>query len=234
MSTSIHTVSSSTVGTGTFKVYDKDEFIGQTFRDGSWWEDWMHPHMKNAIQNNCRDGEHILDIGANIGSHTVAFSKMGPNQFISAFEPQKHIFDTLDFNVSNNALSNVKTYGCALSDAPGQLQFPKYNVDEINNQGGMSLSSENEGETVDLKVLDTVMNDENVSRVCVVKIDVEGHEKRVFKGADKILTVDKPVIFLEDHTGENVEFLRNKGYCVSKFNEGHNDYIAKYGSCSQF
>ena len=90
-------------------VIDDDEFVGAQIRTtGKLWEEWISGEVKKYY----KEGTDILDIGANIGTHTLLFSEIGP---VHSFEPLYHAVVTQ--NVKSNSLKNpVKVYPYALSD----------------------------------------------------------------------------------------------------------------------
>lgn len=162
----------------------------------------------------------ILDIGANIGNHTVAFSKIAGNVF--AFEPNKLIFDVLKLNTTT--LPNVQIFNFGASDADITINaiVPK------NNLGGgtvasspaskkLLLGSQFYAQDFELKCLES-LSFVKEAQVGLIKIDVEGHELSAFKGLKSILLRDKPVILFEqknnivNFTSSEVEFLRSLGY----------------------
>ena len=181
----------------------------------------MHEHLIRSAAKHCTKSDVVLDIGANVGSHSVALSKMLPHNTIMAFEPQQHICELLRNNLDSNTSTNVEMFCHALSNMEGESCFPAYDpfVDKIN-QGGQSLHANHDGERVKLRRLDDVLDKEGVTRVCMIKIDVEGHENAVFSGADVMLQRDKPVIYFEDGYGTDTHaYLKERGYCISNLDK---------------
>lgn len=236
MTTTSHEVSSDALSEkAVFSVFSTDRVIGDAFRRGDWWEEWMHKPLKNSISRHCNPGDVILDIGANMGSHSVALSKMAPENTIYSFEPQSHVCNLLANNVEANKAENVKIFCHALSAQEGESKFPKYDytVDKVN-QGGQWLNENNDGETVQLRVLDSVLKEHGSPRVCMIKMDVEGHENNVLDGARQMLSRDKPVMYFEDfktHPESQItkelrtqDYLKGMGYCT--VNLRGQDYFA--------
>jgi len=160
----------------------------------------------------------VLDIGANIGNHTVFFSEIFKR--VIAFEPNPRTFSLLSINTSN--LQNVS---CLMLGASSKKATLNFHVDELN-MGDSRISSENtpkEGDnhsitTIDVMPIDAIdeINSENVS---LVKIDVQGHEIEVIRGMLDTLRRTAPIIAFEqeaveivDGSSEVIKQLRDVGY----------------------
>lgn len=137
-------------------------------------------------------GAHIVDIGANVGNHTVFFAKV-MSGFVYSFEPQHTLFSILKENVRLNSIEDrVALYNIGLSDTAGNASLdgvPKENI------GGTSIKKDEEGEMV-LDTLDNVLGKIR-HRIALLKIDVEGFEYNVLRGAKNILSKHSPLIFVE-------------------------------------
>ena len=95
---------------GRFYVNLFDEFIGKSLRR---YGEWAESELE-LLERYIKPGDVIVDIGANIGTHTVAFAQLvGPRGLVIAFEPQARIFQLLCANVVANDLGNVQTF-CAV------------------------------------------------------------------------------------------------------------------------
>ena len=121
----------------------------------------------------------VLDIGANIGNHTIFFAKMFKKVY--AFEPNPITYEVLKIN-SNfvSETKNIKAFNFGLSDINRKLPF----LINRSNIGGSAITESEEASEniigVSVKKLDdlTILNDENIA---LIKIDVEGHELEVLK-----------------------------------------------------
>ena len=129
-----------------------------------------------------------VDVGANIGTHTLFFATMCNSDHVYSFEPREAFLRKLDTNVElNDVQSKVTTSIFALSDADGEVT--------VNLDGGDH-------------VLVTRRMDYLITEpVAVLKIDVEGMEPAVLAGAHRILSEDAPVIFAEANTDEEFDTL---------------------------
>lgn len=183
-----------------------DKFIGASIEQfGAWAADDIE-NIKNII--DILLGERSLvtmyDVGANIGTHTVALARhFGSRISVRAFEAQRHVYYTLCGNVALNGLDNVVCEHAAVSDGTVDrldIQLPDYN--QVNNFGGFevmpAVKSDNSGmqkgqtETISCTTIDSY--NESVD---FVKLDVEGMEIQALHGAKTTLERSRPICFVE-------------------------------------
>lgn len=147
------------------------------------------PEFKNGV---------CLDIGANIGNHSVFFSRYF-NKII-AFEPNPITFSLLEINL--NWAKNAHSHNVGLSDSEADL----FISEDITNAGGAWLSHtqapNSTGNKVKVVTLDSL---EFNTGICLIKIDVEGFERAVLDGARLTLTENQPIVVLEQHGQEFLE-----------------------------
>jgi|TARA_B100000073_G_scaffold155259_1_gene128246 FkbM family methyltransferase len=193
-------------------VIDDDEFVGAQIRTtGKLWEEWISGEVKKYY----KEGTDILDIGANIGTHTLLFSEIGP---VHSFEPLYHAVVTQ--NVKSNSLKNpVKVYPYALSDEAQvrNMYLPRRMPHGLKNYGGSSMhlnetaAHSSTPVPVECKTLDEVYN----GVPSVIKMDVENHEPYVLRGAINTIKTHKPAIIIEIsnyETSEVPKILQSFGY----------------------
>ncbi|MEZ4818186.1 MAG: FkbM family methyltransferase [Flavobacteriaceae bacterium] len=187
-------------------VYTKD-FIGEEI-----YAFGLYEKGNINIMLNCLDfptEEHsILDVGANIGNHTLQFSKHFKEVY--AFEPNLLAFDVLKLNTVG--IQNIKLFNYGLSNKNGEafLKIPEYNI------GGATVVNERDSEKnkILLKKGDDVIN----FPFAVMKMDIEGHELKAIEGLAETLIKHKPILFLEflNKTGTGdmiiINLLKNLGY----------------------
>lgn len=133
----------------------------------------------------------VLDVGANIGNHTMFFVKEGFEQ-IHAFEPNPRTSKLLDFNTERHPQVTAHPYGLSTQDATLEAAIP------LTNVGGASLQIAGTGaEVVSFKVrkFDDLPLAEQP--VVLLKLDVEGHEAEVIEGMYAMLERDAPLILFE-------------------------------------
>jgi FkbM family methyltransferase len=142
-----------------------------------------------------RPGQSVFDIGANIGAHTMALAAIvGPLGHVTAFEPQRVIFQILNANAALNGLTAVTTRAVALGSAAGTIKVPPLNYAGEANFGGLSLEGATVGEEVPLLTFDSL----RVAACDFVKIDVEGMEIEVLKGMGETIARFRPAMYVEN------------------------------------
>jgi FkbM family methyltransferase len=220
-----------TIGTDNpnWKMFNVEEFrfvchkndYNKTFESGMLLERMILNISKEYIDPN----KNIIDIGANIGNHTVVYSNF-TNGSVYSFEPQKEIYDILLENIKINKCSNVKAFNFGISDREDKF-FMNARYDCPNNFGSFSIQKQTSptGITVECKPIDSF----DIENVGFIKIDVEGHELNVLKGIASLLARDKPTLIIEiwDHasnTYETFDFLKSINYKPLK-KLGNSDYL---------
>ena len=165
------------------------------------------------------NGQTIFDIGGNFGWYAIHIAKKFPRSDIFSFEPITSTFKSLNYNVLLNQLTNVKTFNYGLSDEEGIFDFyfdPELSV----NASLANVSNKKNIQSVEctVKKLDAIPGFKDL-KIDFIKCDVEGAELPAFKGAEKSIRKNLPVIF--------TEMLRK---WTSKFNYSPNDIIEFLGN----
>lgn len=163
------------------------------------------------FENRVGDGSVVFDIGANVGFYTLLASVLvGYSGKVVAFEPAPRNLRYLRSHLRMNRVSNVKIIEAAVSDSNGECQFdtgPDRSMGHISSNGGLVVKSV----TIDRLVFAC-----EVPPPTHMKIDVEGAELEVLRGAAKTLATHRPGIFLATHGKElhrqSCDFLRSLGY----------------------
>lgn len=161
----------------------------------------------------------MLDVGANIGNHSLMFKNHFPNLEIWAFEPNFDNFSLLRQNVKN--LINVNSFHFGIGSATGPVNF---NKPDDNNYGSIGISPDGPDVNFVMRLDDIKLYDKNIS---FIKLDVEGHEYSVIEGMVNIILKYSPVIWLEDYTNNAVELLKSYGYIVQDFEPDANFLMIK-------
>ena len=144
------------------------------------------------IQNNYPVQTGIIDVGANIGNHSLFFSEFLEHDIIHSFEPHPDNFELLQKNMDGR---KAKLYQTALSEKKGEMVL--YNSDSSNN-GGFSLHHQPRSFVVYDKIDVTTLDSYKLKNISMIKIDVEGHEDGVLKGAVNTIKKNHPIIFIEN------------------------------------
>jgi FkbM family methyltransferase len=148
-----------------------------------------------------------LDVGANIGNHAIFLSTFIADHLI-AIEPNAAVLPTLRRNLSKN-VSNYTLYECAVGakQGRGKMIVPDNMSD---NLGAAQVDMESNNSDIEITTLDTLFSTwikNETTSVCVslIKIDVEGMEPLVLKGAIDIITEYKPHIIVEAPTKQELK-----------------------------
>jgi len=208
-------------GNKIFYCNKNDTIISGNLRVGIPWEKYMHKYFKLYSNKN----KVALDIGANIGTHSIYLSDYFSE--VHSFEPQVNIYKLLKSNIKLNKCKNVKAHNYGLGNINKNEKMEKYDITQPNNQGGIGIdkTGQSNGETIIVKVLDEL----NINNIGLMKIDVEGYELNVLKGAIKTIRINKPVIIIElnyktkDDHKEIKELLESLGYNLKRIS--FDDYI---------
>lgn len=163
----------------------------------------------------------VYDIGANLGLHTLFYSAVADQ--VVAFEPAPQTYRRLVENLALNQRTNVLTWNAALSDRSGVLDF----LDNGISQTGTLLTGAPHAQGFQkIQVQAYRLDDLELPAPDLVKIDCEGAEMQVLRGAVRTLRQHRPVVHLEVHPLLGVSetevqgFLRSAGYSVESRQKG--------------
>ncbi|MGU0693160.1 FkbM family methyltransferase [Pseudomonas aeruginosa] len=157
--------------------------------------DAFEPDTVDILQAFCASGSTVIDIGANIGLTSLALSGLCEEGQVVAIEPVPVTFRLLEKNLSLLPRSNVLAINKALGDKDGSVAMY---VNESNLATAFVVSEEGCGDLeIPLTTLDSLVADCSLASVDFIKIDVEGHELDVLRGARKTLGKFRPNVLLE-------------------------------------
>lgn len=162
----------------------------------------------------------ILDIGAHVGYHSMAYAKANPNVRILAFEPQNEIFEILKLNINQNGHSDritpinkcvgntnsLVSLSNVIDDGPNSHRQVEYGSTNFYNFGGMSIGVN--GQPTEMITVDSLQ----LQQLDYMKIDVEGAEFLVLLGAGETIKKYKPLICFEDLKQLPSDYLMNLGF----------------------
>lgn len=182
---------------GRFLVYDTDRYVGRSLIElGEFAED-----QAELFDKLLKPEAVVVEVGANIGAHTVVLAKRAKR--VHAFEPQRRLFHVLCGNVALNSLDNVECYRAAGGEKYDLLKIGAMNFDLPDNNHG-AFHVDMAGDPVD------VVEVFPVTIPCdFLKVDVEGHEARVLKGASEMIRECRPVLYVENDRKEKSDELVN-------------------------
>ena len=168
-----------------------------------------------------REGDVVIDAGANIGVCTLLSSNiLGNKGKVFSFEPLKKTYHYLKRNVKISKHQNIKIFNIVLSDKKENIGFTDHYVSDINHV------DKNQKTKVELIDLDSTLAKEKIEKINLFKIDVEGYELFALKGA--VNTIKKTdLIYFESaersfnrfgySAGEIIIFLEGEGFDVYKY-----------------
>jgi len=187
-------------------IIDEYDLIGNCIKTNKAWE----PHLYDLYSQMITKEYHCIDAGANLGFHSVQFGNLSKKVY--SFEPQRYIFNQLSANILFNGLDNViNAYRLGLGDKEEIQQM--WNIEHENwvgngshNWGGRGIIQNNYGgerainnEVREEDIINVITLDSlNIPKCNLIKIDVQGYEYYLLKGANTLLNTFKPVIFLEN------------------------------------
>jgi FkbM family methyltransferase len=138
----------------------------------------------------------IVDVGANMGVTSILFAQLAPQARVFAIEPNRHTHLTLLGNIELNDVRNIHAHQLAISDRTGTIAFSSHPV----SRGTASIATEvgPYTETLSTNTLDDFVAARGIKRISLLKIDVEGFETLVLRGAKHCLRGIRPrVIYFE-------------------------------------
>ena len=150
----------------------------------------------------------FMDIGANVGHHSIFLSKFASQ--VLAFEPYPKVNMQFKQQIAHNNISNIQIFETGLSDRRETLNYyaPTGNNEGI---GSFDESSISKGNTsygkLELQEGDQVIESDSWKNIKLIKIDVEGFEKKVIKGLSRTIEEERPVIVCEITYGQQLSFV---------------------------
>jgi FkbM family methyltransferase len=175
------------------RVSLRDYPIGQTlYLDGNY-----EPELQRLMQHMNLSGSICLDIGANIGLHTVTLSELvGAAGRVFAFEPETHNFQLLKQNLQTNGITNVVAQQCAVSDQEGVCRIGLSPVNYGDHRVSTAAPANWRTQDVPMTTIDANVRDLPDGAIRFIKIDVQGHELRVLGGMKQTLDRNPDVIMV--------------------------------------
>jgi FkbM family methyltransferase len=158
------------------------------------------PSEREMLVQLLKPGRVAVEIGANIGSHTVALARACAPGVVHAFEPQQRVFQALCANLALNDVTNVVAYPHACGSSQGWAVVPSVNYSQHTNPGCVSLLPDGQqGQRTQVVALD----DLELPACHLIKIDVEGFEPEVLRGAARTIERCRPVLYVENDRAAN-------------------------------
>ncbi|MFZ5686128.1 MAG: FkbM family methyltransferase [Pseudomonadota bacterium] len=163
--------------------------------------------MGMTLASQISRGGGFLDVGANIGAFALPVSRAA--QTVVAIEPHPGLVDILQRNVEANGRTNISVVRGAAGAAPGRIDFPTPALTERMNFGSISIERTNAPTT---KVAMVRLDDVAPPNLLMVKIDVEGFELEVMRGAETLLHSIRPCWLVEFSDPDLIDLFQGAGY----------------------
>lgn len=191
-----------------------DSIVGRSLQDYGEYSE----HEVELFNQILRPGDVALDLGANLGALTIPMGRrVGPTGRVWAFEPQPAMARILAANCIINTI-NVKVMMLAAGDTKTQVSIPDFeDYNHVYNYGRVEVGEPGFSKyvMVSQEPLDELDIDEPVR---FMKVDVEGSELRVLRGAKTLIETNKPIMFVEndrlEHVDELIHYVRDIGYTL--------------------
>ncbi len=181
----------------------------------------------DLLEQLIQPGQTVLDVGANMGAHTLAFCHfVGPAGVVHAFEPQRIMFQAMVATVALNSWTNVHAHLNLVGAKKGRMRLPGVRYDLPSNFGAMTLAPDRDrAETLSYlddapaEVVEMITLDGLKLAAChLIKIDVEGMEIDVLRGATKTIRAHRPLIYMEcqpdQRSQDALKLLKSMGYAT--------------------
>lgn len=223
-----------------YLLFPNDNAVTSSLMSNILYEPYLYQFIKENDINV--EGTTIVDVGGNNGQIAVEFAHLvGDTGKVVSFEPQRIIFQQLCANVFVNGLDNVWAFNIALGEGEGvvNMEKPDYFSQGPVNFGNVHIGLGTNLEPVIIKPLDSF----GIKGVSIIKIDVQGFEKKVLLGAKETIQKNRPIIYIEiesdqlelyGETEQSVfEILSEMGYSYRRFNDGL-PYQTTSGLCLDF
>ena len=169
----------------------------------------------HVIEHCLNENDNFIDVGASIGLMSLVAAKNNGNGKVFSFEPQSERFTYLDYNVQLNKQKIIKIFNNGLGKTKDSLKL----YTDVNSPSIVDSNNNTSAyETIDILVLDEILEKEGIETVKLIKIDVEGFEIPVLQGAERLLSsADAPIICVEyvkrlqkqhDNTASLFEYIK--------------------------
>jgi len=187
--------------------------------------------ISKLINKFCKPGSFCIDLGASGGYHTLPLSCLcGPGGKVFAFEPNPESYLILKRSIQRNKLRNVFLHSYAVADRTGEMVFTSAgSIDGLGHLVGLESDLREDSEQIKYIVqtisIDEFIEKEAISRIDLIKMDIEGAELLCLKGMKKTLQNYKPVIIgefgSEQKIKEGIEFFHLYGYLCNHIDKNN-------------
>jgi FkbM family methyltransferase len=154
------------------------------------------PAEWDALRRIIRPGMTVIEVGANMGTHSVDMARACAPGTFYAFEPQPRLFQILAGNLALNNIANALVYPDGCGEAEGEAIVPWVDYDENGNFGGIGLEQSDDGKGLRVRI--RTVDGLGLQQCGLIKIDVEGFEPAVLRGAAETIRRCRPTLYVEN------------------------------------
>jgi FkbM family methyltransferase len=169
-----------------------------------------------VMRRHVRVGMVAYDVGAHMGYFTLVLAKLvGPTGRVHAFEPDPRNQEALRTNLLANGINNVTAAGVAVADQSAEVSFATFPFSSVSHIADSRTPADAKRIAVKAVTLDSFVYVDGNPPPSFIKVDVEGAEERVLRGATRVLRQASPVVIAEvrrSHWAEVARMMRSHGY----------------------
>jgi len=207
---------------GVFEFLENDILVGRSLNAYGEFSE----HEVRLYQQLIKEHDYVVEVGSNIGAHTIPIAKMLRLGHILAFEPQRILYDLLRKNIRHNYKfrNNVLSFPYAVGNRNERINLPTFDYSHKDFYSSSLVWDSDmkpmmiEGAKVDqLESVQMVTLDSFQLHVCdFLKVDVDGCELEVLEGAQETIRRCSPIIYIEndreDRSAKLIEYIQSFGY----------------------
>jgi len=194
-----------------------------------WYVYWgLRDITRTKLYSLVEENDVVFDVGTNVGETLLNFAKQVGNEgFVYGFEPDERNYRNVQRNIGLNKLKNLRVFNFGVSDKRESVKL--YRVDPHNLGMNRILNAEESEQfqdftLIETNTLDNVVSENDIQKIDLIKIDIEGYEMHALRGAQQLLKRFRPKLFIEvgytrllslgTSPNEMIAFLRRFGYRV--------------------
>lgn len=183
------------------------------------WLGHFELEVQDAVARELHAGDGFMDVGANAGFFSLlAVKKVGPSGWCISFDPDPDNYESLCMQIELNQPAQWRAVREAIAEKPGKLAFARKEAGSPMGHllTGDHIDAELDKERFEVDVTTLDMACERFGKPAVIKMDVEGAEVRVLRGATDVIRKVRPIWIIELHSpelaAETRQILGDAGY----------------------
>ncbi len=195
-----------------FTGYFEDSIFGYMMKKHTFFEYELLKRWSSVI-----NGGIVIDVGANLGNHSIYWAVNSNAQKIYAFEPYFENYKLLEENIMNNSITKIVPINQAVNETNG-FSVLRNQVTHQNLGNASFILSEKTDDSVKTVSLDSFIQEFDLNGIDLIKIDSEGSDCKIIQGMKKILEQEQTAIWIESEPSNVLfvcEFLADHKYQLS-------------------